>query len=334
MAQPFVSILIPAFNAQSSIRETLLSACAQTWPHKEIIVVDDGSSDQTFETVKSLHLKDVRAYKQDQQGAAAARNAAYALCKGDYIQWLDADDILAPDKIEQQIKTVQLTNNRRTLFSSAFGQFMYRPSRATFVPSALWTDLSPAEWLLYKLETNAWMQTACWLVSRELSELSGPWDTRMAWDDDGEYFCRVLLHSDKICFVSQSKVYYRTLGYGSLGYVGNSATKREAMWRSIQLHIDCMRSLDDGPRARSACVALLQRYLIHFYPHDQDPIKQAQALALELGGQLFTPTLPWKYSWMQRAFGWTFTKNTQRKLRQLRWSLQGFCDRALHEIGV
>ena len=133
---------------------------------------------------------------QANQGAAAARNHAYAICQGDYIQWMDADDLLGPDKIAKQIRLAERVAGPRTLLSSAWGSFMYRPRRVRFMPTSLWHDLAPAEWLIRKMGENLHMQTATWLVSRELTEAAGPWNTELAVDDDGEYFCRVLLASD------------------------------------------------------------------------------------------------------------------------------------------
>ena len=75
------------------------------------------------------------------------------------------------------------------------------------------------------MQLNLYMQTASWLVSRELAEAAGPWDTRLLGDDDGEYFCRVLLASDGVRFVPEAKVYYRTSGTSSLSYIGNSDKK-------------------------------------------------------------------------------------------------------------
>src|SRR5918996_6070506 len=91
MINPLVSILIPAFNAQDYIAETLKSAIEQTWEKKEIIVVDDGSRDQTLSVARQFASKTVSVVTQENQGAAAARNKALERCQGDYIQWLDAD---------------------------------------------------------------------------------------------------------------------------------------------------------------------------------------------------------------------------------------------------
>src|SRR5690242_8593951 len=97
--KPLVSILIPAYNAEKWIGDTLQSALAQTWPNKEIIVVDDGSSDRTLEIARQFATKNVSVLTQQNQGAAATRNKGFQVCQGDYIQWLDADDLLSPNKV-------------------------------------------------------------------------------------------------------------------------------------------------------------------------------------------------------------------------------------------
>ena len=94
--KPLVSILIPAYNSEQWIADTLQSALAQTWPRKEIIVVDDGSRDRTAEVARLFASNGVAVVSTANQGAAAARNHALSLSHGDYIQWLDADDLLAP----------------------------------------------------------------------------------------------------------------------------------------------------------------------------------------------------------------------------------------------
>src|SRR5258708_16672625 len=101
--EPLRSILIPAHNTQEWISDTVKSAFAQTWARKEIIVVDDGSSDQALEIARSFASRDVCVITQNNQGAAAARNRAFSLCQGDFIQWLDADDLLSPNKISAQM---------------------------------------------------------------------------------------------------------------------------------------------------------------------------------------------------------------------------------------
>ena len=102
--QPLVSILIPAYNAERWIADTIRSALAQTWPRKEIIIVDDGSTDRTLAVARQFASRNLSVVTQQNQGASAARNKALELCQGDYIQWLDADDLLSPNKVTRQMR--------------------------------------------------------------------------------------------------------------------------------------------------------------------------------------------------------------------------------------
>jgi len=254
---------------------------------------------------------------------------AYSLSQGDYIQWLDADDLLAPDKIARQMAELGNGTGKRTLLSGAWGRFMYRPWRAKFTPTALWCDLSPLEWLRRKMELNIYMQTATWLVSRELTEAAGPWDTRLSEDDDGEYLCRVLLASDGVRFVPDAKVYYRTFGFDSLSYIGKSPQKLESHWLSMQLHIHYLRSLEESPRVHAASLQYLRTSLIYFFPEKAGIVKQAQEMAIEIGGPLGEPSLSWKYNWVKTAFGWSLAKKMQISLRKIRWQLAKVADKAI-----
>jgi glycosyltransferase involved in cell wall biosynthesis len=332
VVKPLVSILIPAFNAQDWITDTLNSAIAQTWDRKEIIVVDDGSRDQTLAIARRFESDGVRVVTQKNQGAAAARNKAFSLSQGEFIQWLDADDLMAPDKIAKQMEALDQSPNKKILLSGGWGRFMYRYDRAKFVPTALWCDLSPVEWLIRKMGQNIYMQTASWLVSRELTEAAGPWDTRLLGDDDGEYFCRVLLASESVRFVPESKVYYRASGSASLSYIGGSDRKRDAQWLSMKLHIGYIRSLEDSERVRAACVQFLQNWMVFFYPERLDLFEQAGEMAKDLGGQLEAPRLSWKYSWIKAIFGQRLARRAQLSLPTLRWSLVRLWDKTLFRI--
>lgn len=332
MMKPLVSILIPAYNAEQWIEETLRSALAQTWENKEIIVVNDGSTDRTLDSVRPFEKHGVRVVTQENQGAAAARNKAFSVSNGDYIQWLDADDLLAPDKIARQMEVLGRHGTRNTLASASWGRFLYRYYHAKFVPNDLWADLSPTEWLIHKMGKNLFMQTACWLVSREVAQKAGPWDTRLLGDDDGEYFCRVLLASDGIRFVPESKVYYRASGSSSLSYIGHSDRKMVAQWKSMELHISYIQSLEKSERVNKACVNYLQNWLVFFYPQRLDLVKQAEQMAQSLGGQLHLPKLSWKYSWIETLFGWNLANRAQVLMPRIRWAMQRFWDRNLLRI--
>lgn len=330
--RPLVSILIPAYNAEPWIADALRSAIAQTWERKEIIVVDDGSTDRTLEIARQFESDQLRVVANAHLGAAAARNKALSLSKGDYIQYLDADDMLATDKIARQMEALEQCPSKRVLLSGSWGKFVYRYYRTSFIPTALWHDLSPIEWLIRKMQFNLYMQTATWLVSRELAEAAGPWDTRLLGDDDGEYFCRVLLASDGIRFVPEAKVCYREAGASRLSYIGQSDKKMVAQWLSMVLHIRYIRSLEDSQRVREACIKYLHYWVPFFYPNRPDLMKQAEEMAESLGGRLQLPSLSWKASLFSALFGWRQTKRAHDLVVRIRWSLIRCWDRALFEV--
>ena len=171
------------------------------------------------------------------------------------------------------------------------------------------------------------MQTDTWLVSRELTEAAGPWDTRLWRDNDGEYFCRVVLASDGIRFTPGAKSYYRRSGSNSVSYVGKSQKKLESLFLSMQLHIRYLRSLEDSERTRAACVKYLQTWLDNFYPERPDIVARLEQLAVSLGGKLEIPRLSWKYAWIQKLFGWTAAKRMRLALCGCKEDLLRFWDK-------
>ena len=145
------------------------------------------------------------------------------------------------------------------------------------------------------MRENIHMQNATWLVSRELAEAAGPWDTRLHFDQDGEYFCRVLLASEGTRFVPGTGIYYRASGANSVSFIGNSDKKKDSLLLSMKLHIQYLRSLEDSERVRKACLAYIQTWCRNFYPERPDLMQEAQQLAAMLGGRLELPKLSWKY---------------------------------------
>jgi glycosyltransferase involved in cell wall biosynthesis len=103
--QPFVSILIPCCNAERWIAQAIESALAQTWSEKEIIVVDDGSTDRSLEIIRQYDGR-IHWETGPNRGGNGARNRLLELARGEWVQYLDADDYLLPDKIAGQMEFV------------------------------------------------------------------------------------------------------------------------------------------------------------------------------------------------------------------------------------
>jgi glycosyltransferase involved in cell wall biosynthesis len=311
MSDLLVSILVPAHNADRWIEEALRSAIDQTWSRKEIIIVDDGSSDNTARVVRPHECSFVKLVAQEHQGAARARNRALSLAQGDYIQWLDADDLLAPDKVARQMEAA-LDASPRILFSSSFATFHVDPARASFSPGPLWKDLSPAEWITLKFAKNTWMNPAVWLVSRELTGVAGPWNPELSLDDDGEYFCRVVAASEFVRFVPEGRSYYRQWNAASLSRRRSRKALRSLL-KSLKLSVGHLLRLEDSARTRAASRSYLQVWMDDFYP-DETGLAELQAFARELGGELDPPALGAKYRVIQQLFGWGAAKKATRTI--------------------
>ena len=315
LRKTLVSILIPAYNAEKWIRDTILSAINQTWPYIEVIVVDDGSSDNTFAIAKTFESNSVKVVSQENKGASTTRNNCLAMAQGDFIQWLDADDLLAPNKISLQLNA--FIGNHLELFSSSFAEFYVNPEKATFIPSVLWNDLEPIDFLLAIFTKNLWMNPSVWLVNRRLAELAGPWDERLSLDDDGEYFSRVVAACDRINFVPEARIYYRRHSVSSLSKsVSDKAC--ESLLLSLSLRIGQLLQLEDSERTRQASINLLQTWLDYFYPEKKDLLNRAYDLAIYLGGTLTPPKLSWKYQPIKTVFGWEAAKRFRKTVSNIK----------------
>ena len=332
MSHALVSILIPAYNAESTLAETLRSAVAQTWPRKEIIVTDDGSTDRTAEIAHSFASGGVKVVSTVNSGLSAAVNAAYRESHGDYIQELDADDLMSPDKIELQMSALLRGGDDLMLASSPWAYFYFRPQRAKFVPTALHQDLTPVEWLLRKLQQGLHMQNATWLMSRRLADAAGPWKEDLRYDQDGEYYARAVAASSGVCFVPEGKVFYRTGNRGRLSLLGSSRPKRESLLVSMKLHMKYIRSLEDSERVHAACLTYLQIWFESFYPDWPDFMAELQHLATELGGLLEPPAVRRKYRWIQPVLGRDAATQAQAVLPNLKSSLVHSWDKAMHRL--
>src|SRR5215468_4026198 len=179
------------------------------------------------------------------------------------------------------------------------------------------------------MRDNLFMHNATWLVSRQLAKAAGPWDTRLHFDQDGEYFCRVLLASEGTRFVSGTRTYYRVSGTNQVSFIGNSEKKKDSLLLTMKLHIQYLRSLEDSERVRNACLAYIQTWCRNFYPERPDLMQEARQLATMLGGRLEIRELSWKYVWIQKLFGFALAKRVRYRWNYYKSSVIRSWDKAL-----
>ena len=156
------------------------------------------------------------------------------------------------------------------------------------------------------------------------------WDTRLEYDQDGEYFARVLLASEGTRFVPDTRIFYRATASSRVSFIGNSNKKKDSLVLSMKLHIQYLRSLEESDRVRRACLTYLQNWYDNFYPERPDLVAEVQAIAAQLQGHVDVPCLRWKYAWMRPIFGWKAAKWAQQGLPQLKSSCLRKCDKAIY----
>lgn len=168
--RPAVSIIIPVYNGSAYLAETIESALAQRYSNKEILVVDDGSTDASAEIARSFGGR-LRLVSQANSGVGAARNHGVRESRGRYLNFLDADDLLAPGFVEKLVETAE---------ASAAGAVYsdWRPFRrgreGRFEAAApVSRELAAYEDAASAFLSDFWAPPAAWLYSRDVFEAAG-----------------------------------------------------------------------------------------------------------------------------------------------------------------
>jgi len=126
---PLVSVIVPAYNVRRFIRRSLASLLAQTYPHLEVIVVDDGSTDGTADAVRELADPRIVYVRQDNLGIGAARNSGIRASRGEYVTLLDADDVYLPEKVRKQVTFLEQHPEYAAVYCNAINYFSRNPRR-------------------------------------------------------------------------------------------------------------------------------------------------------------------------------------------------------------
>jgi len=316
MTRPLVSIVMPCRNAGPWIGEAVRSCLEQSWQNLELIVVDNGSTDESMAVAGAYASPKVKLLACERPGASAARNDGLAAAQGDFIQHLDADDHLHPCKIAIQLDRLRECSHG-TVASGAWARSVNDSANAAFRPEPVWRDMSATEFLISSWRGGGMMPPMVWLAPREVVERSGSWNEELTLNDDGEYFARVLLASGRIAFCGDAKSFYRTLPVHSL----SKRTDREARiseLKSIELSSAHLLSADWSASARHACAAHFQRFIYGTYPESPDLIASAERQARDLGGSdLPCPGGP-AFQMLSSFVGWKRARRVQLLARWMR----------------
>jgi glycosyltransferase involved in cell wall biosynthesis len=208
---PFVSIIIPCYNNQVFIKDAIASAINQTYGNVEIIVIDDGSTDDSLEIIKSFDSK-IYWETGENRGAPSARNRGIEIAQGEYLKFLDADDVLLPDCIEKQIaQATQLAPERKAII---YGDAIWVDQHNQVIPNYPLRARQPEEDTIAHILANSPL-TSCPLHKREYLLEIGGFDPSLPRGQEYDLHLRLVLAGVEFVHYPDSVYKYRE-------YVDNS----------------------------------------------------------------------------------------------------------------
>jgi len=282
-AEPLVSIIVPCYNAGAYIGTTLKSIINQTYTNIEIVVVDDGSTDDSINRIQEIGDKRIHIIHQPNGGQGAASNTGFQLSKGEYIKFFDADDIMCQEHIELQVRKI---NGRKNVIASSewYRFFNDNLSTAVYATETVWKDLKPLEWLKKSLSQQYDMMAAwLWLIPRELLLKAGGWDERLSLNNDFEFSVRLLLHADEVVFTRGAKVYYRSGRKDALSW-SNSKHAFEAAILSTELACNYLLAAESSDQTKSICADRYQEWCFRIYPRYPEIVRFLESKVALYGG--------------------------------------------------
>ncbi|MFB2935695.1 glycosyltransferase [Aerosakkonemataceae cyanobacterium BLCC-F154] len=203
--EKLVSIIIPCFNAQRWLSEAIDSCLQQTYPNIEIIVIDDGSTDNSLEIIKSY--KDRIIWDTGiNKGGNYARNKGFALSKGEYIQYLDADDYILPEKIANQVQAFEKMEG--DVIYSDWRYKKHLSDGSSYLDSV--EICGPKNDFLESLLSNdQWVPLVGLLFTREAIINKGCWDESLKAAQDRDFLMTIAINGGKFVYQPGCDSIYR-----------------------------------------------------------------------------------------------------------------------------
>lgn len=313
---PLVSICTPAYNAGKYILSAINSIQSQTYSNWELLIVNDGSTDNTSSLLAELDEPRIRVLNQANRGQCAAANAALNESKGEYIKFFDADDLLHPRMLELQV--ARINAQEASIASAEWGRF-YGNDVQSFSPNrqSVWRDMEATDWLVESwMDARPMMQCALWLIPRKILERTGGWDERLSLINDFEFFARVLCASENVLFTPNCPLYYRSGVPGSLsGSKGRTAA--ESAYNSLSWGVEHLLAKRDDRLAKLACANVFQNFLYTNYPSHMDLCLAAEKRAASLSRATVMPAGGRFFHAARRVMGWRLARRLENRCRPL-----------------
>lgn len=281
--KPLVSVIMPVYNAAAFLSETVNCILKQTYNNIELIIINDGSADDSEKIIQSFTDTRIRYFYQKNTGQSAASNFGISKARGEYIKFFDADDLMNPEHIYEQVK--KSDGNKDAIASCAWGRFYDgNPQTTVFEEEVVWKDMKPLDWLKSSLSQGEDMMAAwLWLIPKKLLQKAGGWDERLTLNNDFEFSTRLLLCSEKILFTPTAKVYYRSGVPGSLSLKISEQAFTNA-YLSTYLGCSYLLKAENSDHMKMICANRYQEWIYRMYPHYPLLMKKFQQQIDVLGG--------------------------------------------------
>lgn len=312
---PLVSVLVPCHDAAPWIEATLRSVARQTYPSEaiEIIVVDDGSVDDSPSRVEALRLPNLRLLRTAHGGASRARNIATAEAAGNFIQYLDADDLLLPTALEQRVQALQRSggdvaySDWRRLVEEG-GKF-----RRAAVERRKVEDVSRDTELA--LFTAFWSPPAALLYRREITRRVGGWNESLSVIQDARFLLDAAMEGARFVHVPEILSEYRDHRAGSLSKRDPLEFSRDILLNTEQVEGHWQAR---GVLTHERRVALANAYrhcALSLFWHDASLFSHALRRAERLGGARAANDPLLLYRWMTRTLGYRTARGLAAPVR-------------------
>jgi glycosyltransferase involved in cell wall biosynthesis len=285
---PTVSVVIPCYNAARWLPDTVASVAAQRGVDCEVIVVDDGSTDGSAEVVRRL-CPDARLIRTPNQGASATRNLGTSHVSGEFVQYLDADDQLAPDKLRAQLAALE-----RSGADVAYGDWqklVERPSgdfvKGEIIRRRLADD--PA----LELFTFFWCPPAAYLFRRGIVDQVGSWNMRLPVIQDARFVLDCALHNAKFVYCPGLAAFYREHHTSSLSKRDSAAFVRDCLTNALEMKEYWGKQGSVDARYRSAVAGVLHLVAVASCGHDPVTYERACEAMQEVSAGFRPPAQRW-----------------------------------------
>jgi glycosyltransferase involved in cell wall biosynthesis len=305
LSLPLVSVIIPLYNAEKYVAEAIESVINQTYTHWELIIVNDGSTDNSLAVAKKYANEKIKVYSQENKGQCSASNYGFSKSNGDFIKFLDADDIFNKNLL--QVCIDNFNENNEMIFIGIQYFKNTQNLNLEFENKLLSQHIEFYEPMQFLLSNDSnMMQGGRWFIPREIIKKGGLWYENLSVINDFEYFTRLVLCCNKIKYVRTKLFYYRDTPNSLSSHVHEKAIK--SIFSSLYLGTKYMIKYENSIQTRAYSARMFRDFSHKFYPEYPKYVNLSELKVKKLGGTDFKYDHKNFTGKLSKIFGWKFAK--------------------------